>query len=456
MKKRLTPNDGMFLAMESREQMMHVAALMPFTPAPDTPPDHLRQLMNEIRTTHTVYPPWNLKLRTPDFLVNPLQQWVEDPKFDLDYHVRRSALPAPGDERELGIVVSRLHSHSIDFHRPPWEVHLVEGLERGRFALYVKVHHSLVDGYTSVRILERSLTKDPNERDRPLFISLPPPEREPSDDTALHFPALLAALREQLGSVRSVGKALIKVVQAAREKRRELIGPLQAPQSILNAHISRSRRFATQSLETERLRAVAKKFGGTLNDVVLAICAASLRHYLLDRNALPDKPLIAMLPVNIRGRSDKGGGNAVGAILASLATDLADPVERFATIIGSTRSAKAQLEGMSQSAMLQYSALLLSPFMLQMLPGTLGRIRPTFNLVISNVPGPAESLYFRGARLEAVYPMSIPVHGLALNITCNSYGGNIGFGFIGCRDTLPHLQRMAVYSREALAELEKI
>src|SRR5215831_15164137 len=114
-RKRLTPNDTMFLAMESREQMMHVAALMPFTPAPDTPPDHLRQLMNEIRSTGTVFPPWNLKLRSPDFLVNPLQQWVEDPNFDLDYHVRRSALPAPGDERELGIVVSRLHSHSIDF-----------------------------------------------------------------------------------------------------------------------------------------------------------------------------------------------------------------------------------------------------------------------------------------------------------------------------------------------------
>src|SRR5262249_7375270 len=156
-RKRLTPNDTMFLAMESREQMMHVAALMPFSPAPDTPPDHLRRLMNEIRATPTVYPPWNLKLRTPDLLVNPLQQWVDDSALDLDYHLRRSALPTPGDERELGIVVSRLHSNSIDFHRPPWEVHLIEGLERGRFALYVKVHHSLVDGYTSVRILERSL-----------------------------------------------------------------------------------------------------------------------------------------------------------------------------------------------------------------------------------------------------------------------------------------------------------
>jgi WS/DGAT/MGAT family acyltransferase len=223
---------------------------------------------------------------------------------------------------------------------------------------------------------------------------------------------------------------------------------------LLNARISKSRRFATQSLSLERLRTVAKAAGGTLNDVVVALSGSSLRTYLLEQNALPAVPLVAMLPVSVRTKDDAGGGNAVGAILATLATDVADPAERLARIVASTKRAKQQLQGMSKAAILQYSGLLIAPSMLQMIPSTAGHLRPTFNVVISNVPGPERPLYFRGARLEASYPMSIPVHGQALNITCNSYAGMVCFGFTGCRDTVPHLQRLAVYTGEALADLE--
>jgi WS/DGAT/MGAT family acyltransferase len=185
------------------------------------------------------------------------------------------------------------------------------------------------------------------------------------------------------------------------------------------------------------------------------VSGASLRRYLIERGALPETPLVAMVPVNVRPKDDAGGGNAIGAILASLATDVADPAERLDAIIASTRRAKEQLQGLSRAAIVQYSALLMSPFLLQLVPGAPGRVRPTFNVVISNVPGPEEWLYFRGAVLDAAYPMSIPVHGLALNITCSSYAGRLNFGFIGCRDTLPHLQRLAVYCGEALGELER-
>ena len=453
--KRLTSSDAMFLYMESRETMMHVSSLLPFTPPPDAPPDHLRRLMDEIRAAPLVHRPFNLKLRTPELLVNPLQAWVEARDLDLEYHVRRSALPSPGDERELGILVSRLHGHEVDFHRPPWEVHLIEGLERGRFAIYVKVHHALVDGYSAMKILASSLSRDPADRTRPLFFSIAPPERVRADGEAagLHFPELMAAVRAQVGASKSVVKALINMARSSRGK--GLVSPLHAPTSILNRRISRSRRFATQSFATARLRAVAKAANGTLNDVILALCAAALRKYLGELNALPDAPLVAMVPVNVRPKDDAGGGNAVGAILASLATDVADAGERVGAIIASTKRAKEQLQGMSKDAIIQYSALLTSPFMLQLLPGAMGRVRPVFNLVISNVPGPEEPLYFRGARLEAAYPMSIPVHGLALNITCNSYAGTLDFGFIGCRDTLPHLQRLAVHAGEALPELER-
>ncbi|HEX8106229.1 MAG TPA: wax ester/triacylglycerol synthase domain-containing protein, partial [Kofleriaceae bacterium] len=177
MVKRLTPSDAMFLYSESREQMMHIAGLMPFTPAPDSPPDLLRRLMDELRGPLPVCSPWNLKLRTPDLLWNPLQAWVEEPNVDLDYHIRRSALPSPGDERELGILVSRLHGYRVDFHRPPWEIHFIEGLERGRFAWYAKIHHALIDGYSAMRVMTHALSSDPDERDRPLFFSIPPPER---------------------------------------------------------------------------------------------------------------------------------------------------------------------------------------------------------------------------------------------------------------------------------------
>ena len=459
--KRLTPSDAMFLYAESREQMMHVAGLLEFTPPPNTPRDHLRHLMDEIRAGCNVERPFNSRLRTPDLLWNPLQSWIREDNVDLEYHVRRSALPTPGNERELGVLVSRLHGGAIDFHRPPWEAHLIEGLEHGRFAFYVKVHHSLVDGFSAMRILINALSTDPDERDRPLFFSIPPPTRpprpepvatdEPHEPGGIHFPELMAAVREQLTVSKSVYRAIRNVVT---NEDHGLVSPRQAPKCILNARISRSRRFATMRLPTDRLRAAAKRAGGTLNDAILAISATSLRRYLLEMNALPTEPLIAMLPVAVRAKDDVGEGNAVGAILASLATDLADPAERLRVIVESTRRAKQQLQGLSKAAILQYSALLLAPSMTQMIPLTAGHVKPTFNVVISNVPGPEQPLYFRGARLDADYPMSIPVHGQALNITCASYAGHVCFGFTGCRDTVPHLQRLAVYAGEALAELE--
>jgi WS/DGAT/MGAT family acyltransferase len=453
----------MFLYAESREQMMHVAGMMPFTPAPDSPPDYLRELMNELRAGPPVQRPWNRKLRWPDLLWSPLQSWTEETGVDLEYHVRRSALPLPGDERELGILVSRLHGHHVDLHRPPWEMHLIEGLERGRFAWYVKVHHALVDGYSAMQALINGLTHDANDRERPLFFSAPQRSRTPapaseSADGAggggIHYPELLAAVRAQYGASKTVARALLNVIKSSRTGNHDLISPLEAPRCVLNARISKSRRFATQSLPIDRIRAIARAANGTLNDVVLALSGGSLRTYLLERNALPAAPLVAMLPVAIRAKDELGGGNAVGAILATLATDVDDPAERLARIVASTTRAKAQLQGMSKAAILQYSALLTAPSMLQMIPTTAGHMRPTFNVVISNVPGPERPLYFRGARLEASYPMSIPVHGQALNITCNSYAGMVCFGFTGCRDSVPHLQRLAVYCGEALPELE--
>lgn len=450
--KRLNPLDWTFLAAETRESMMHVGSMMPFSPPPDASPDWLRGLMDQMRAQARAHAPWNLKLKYPNLVAHPLQCWVEDERFDVEYHVRRSALPAPGDERELGILVSRLHSHAIDFHRPPWEVHLIEGLEGGRYAMYVKVHHALVDGYTSAQLLSRSLSNTADDRDTPMFFARKPPSRAQDTRQVPTLATLLALAREQAGSTRTISRALSATFN--RKRSGALIAPLQAPKSILNQRITRNRRFATQQFDVARLKGVAKQHGGTLNDIVLALCGSALRRLLCELGELPDQPLTAMLPVNIRPKDDPGGGNAVGTILASLATDVAEPVERMRAIVASTREAKAQLSGMTRAAIMQYSALLMSPMLLSQIPGAVGRVRPAFNLVISNVPGPTKPLYFRGARLDACYPLSIPFHGYGLNITVLSYIDTLNFGFIGCRDTLPHLQRLAVYSREALEELE--
>lgn len=451
----LSPNDMLFLFGESADVKMHVGSLMPFTPPKDAAPDFLRKIVDELRETREICPPWNLKLRTPGFLKNPLQAWVEDPAPDMDYHIRRSALPAPGDERELGVLVSRLHTHPVDFRHPPWEMHFIEGLEGGRFAIYAKMHHSLIDGFTGNRILARSFATDPADVTSPPFFAIPEPVRAPRRRDALSpWESMLVGARRQLDAAREVAGTMREFWLASRSGDANMMG-LTAPHSILNGRIGRNRRFATQQYALERIKSIARRAGATLNDIVLALSSSALRRFLRDLDALPNMPLVAMLPVNIRPKDDPGGGNAVGAMLVSLATDVEDPLSRLEAIQHSTRRAKEILQSLSRPAVMQLSALLMAPSGVQGITGTLGRVRPQFNVCISNVPGPDHPLYFRGARLDAVYPASIPIHGQALNITCQSYAGTLNFGFIGCRDTLPHMQRLAVYTGQAVEELEQ-
>ena len=453
---RLTPNDAMFLYGESDENMMHVASLMRFSPpeGDQLDPNMLRELIEEVYSTRRLEPPWNLTLKHPRWLRHPAHAWQELDEVDVEYHVRRSGLPGPGGERELGVLVSRLHGIRIDFTRPAWETHLIEGLQGGQFALYTKMHHALVDGFTGSKILARSFSTDPNER-TPLFFTQPRPARpEPSGERPPPWRRLAGKAWTQIQAAREVAGSAREMLEHLVSGDPDIAGGLVAPRSILNGRIGRCRRFATQQFELERLKALAHEAGGTLNDLVLAMCAGGLRRFMLRLGALPDKPLVAMLPVAIRDKDDPGGGNAVGAILATLATHMEDPLARMEAIVASTVHAKHRLQNLSKPAMLQLSALTMAPTGLQAITGSLGRVAPQFNVCISNVPGPASQLYFRGAPLQAVYPVSVPVHGLALNITCYSYNGRLNFGFTGCRDTLPSMQRLAVYTGEALAELE--
>jgi diacylglycerol O-acyltransferase / wax synthase len=453
----LSPGDALFVYGESRETPQHVASLLRFSPPPDASPEFLRQIVDEIRREPSVASPWNHRLATPWLQYSPLHSWVADENFDIDYHVRRTAVPAPGDERELGIVIARLHSNPLDLSKPPWELHFIEGLQDGGFAIYMKVHHALVDGYTMSKALESAFSPDPESAESPLPFQIPlhQPGSQPAGESLL-WADRANYLRESTRGLRSL-LALSRAQTRLLLRRGPLVGSLDAPDTIFNQRITRNRRFATQQYPLAQLKGMATASGTTLNDVVLAVCGGALRTYLLEQDKLPDRPLVAMVPVNVRPKGDPGGGNAVGAMLASLGTDVADPVERLTAVNASTQEAKNQLEGLTKDAILGYSGALMAPAALQTfnaIAGTGAGQPRTFNVTVSNVPGPPEPLYLRGARLDAPYPVSIVAHGLALNITVFSYAGTMTFGFTGCRDTVPHLQRLAVYTGEAVAALD--
>jgi WS/DGAT/MGAT family acyltransferase len=223
---------------------------------------------------------------------------------------------------------------------------------------------------------------------------------------------------------------------------------------VLNGRVREKRRFATQQFEMARLRSVAEATGCTLNDVVLAVCGGALRRFLLERDALPDKPLTAGIPVSVRPKDDENTGNAISFIVATLGTDIADPLERLKAIRTSVQHAKAHIQSLPRQALVQYTMLLMAPTVITLLTGIGGRTPPMFNITISNVPGPDKPLYFRGAELLSIYPASIVTHGQALNITCESYNGQMNFGFTACHTSVPSMQKVAVYAADALRELE--
>jgi diacylglycerol O-acyltransferase len=382
--------------------------------------------------------------------------WVDDADFDLAYHVRRSALPRPGRILELLALCSRLHSTLLDRHRPLWEMHLVEGLQDGRYAIYFKVHHSLMDGVSALRLLDRTLSADADERGMPAPWA-PQVRRSRAERDGQAGNNIVSDVQRLVGEATGMVPALARTLVRALNEQTAAMS-FSAPQTMLNVPITGARRFAAQSWPMERLKAVGEKAGATLNDVVLAMCSGALRAYLSDLDALPDSSLIAMVPVSLAGTGpveSDGGGNAVGAVMCRLGTEVADPGKRLATIHQSMDDGKQALRSMTPTQILAMSALGIAP--LGILPALqlTGRVRPPFNLVISNVPGPGEPKYWNGARLDGLYPLSIPLNGQALNITCTSYSSEIAFGLVGCRRSVPHLQRLLGHLDDELNALEK-
>ena len=449
----ISPMDAVFLIQEAREHPMHVAGLQLYKRPPRARADYLATAYQKMLEHRDVSPMFVRRPRQPVSSVGNLF-WSDDTDIDLEFHVRRSALPEPGRVRELLELVSRLHGTLLDRHRPLWEYHLIEGLADGRFATYLKSHHALADGVRMARKVVEAFSTDPKARDLPPLWAAR--ETAPKPESGRQIVNPLEVFRDAgraLSGLTGIGPMVAKYgAQALREQTTVL--PYAAPRTMLNVPITGARRVAAQSWDMARITKVRKALGVTLNDMVLAMCSGALRRYLIAADALPDDPLIASVPVAMKTQEAGREGNAITFVLCNLGTNLDDAHARLETI---TESMRATKELMANRPGLQLTALglltALGPSVLTRIPGS-ASAPPPYNVVISNVPGPRERLYWNGAEVEGIYPLSIPTENQALNITCLSYANNLEFGIVGCRQAVPRLQRLLDYLEETLQEYE--
>ena len=449
--RRLSVLDTSFLQLESARMPMHVAALMTFELPPGAGPGFVSELVQRLRACQVFQNPWNYRLpRASRVQFRPQLEEVHD--IDLEYHVRHLALPHPGGERQLGQMIARLHSQRLDFRKPLWELHVIEGLAQSRFALYLKIHHALVDGVSAAKLMMRALSTAPDALGELPFWAA-------KDDSARDLPR--AQQRQARRTTLPRPADALKILQAAaaswtRKGEDEDVSLRSAPRTILNDRIHSQRRFATHSEPLSRLKSIAKAADCSLNDLILALTGAVVREYLLGHNALPEQGLTASIPVSLHNPGDKEISNKVSMMFATLGTHIADDRRRLEMIRLSTSNAKVRLQALPAGSQGLFSSLMLAPYIASLVSGAAGRGKPVFNVVVSNVPGPQEPRYLFGARLVSLFPVSIPTHGAALNVTCFSYAGQFNFGLTACRDSVPHMQQMAVGLGHAVDRYEEI
>jgi WS/DGAT/MGAT family acyltransferase len=407
--------------------------------------------------------------------------WVDDPHFDIEFHLRELALPSPGTREQLGEQVARIHARQLDRTRPLWEAYVITGLEDGKAAFYSKIHHAAIDGVTGAEILETimDLTPEPRlvEPEEYAFVPRPLPStldlvrrglgsvvRNPVE-VARTVPRSLSYLDELPGASNIPGVRLVAetagLVTMALGGGRPEVGrrSLHPPRTPLNGHITAHRRLAYGSVPLSDVKLVKAHFGLTVNDVVMALAASALRRWLLDHDALPGTPLVAAVPVSVRApdADEDQPANQVSVMLAELPTHLADPQERLLFMKESMDEAKRHFEAVPASLLQDLSRVIPTAlsglaaralFRLATVPGLL------FNLFVSNVPGPQLPLYIAGARVEGIYPISAVTDMTGgLNITLFSYDGDLDFGLVACREMVPDVWNLIGYLREAMAEL---
>lgn len=381
--------------------------------------------------------------------------WVDDDRFDLARHLHRVALPSPGGPKELADLCGHIAGLALDRDRPLWEMWVIEGLH-GRDALSVvlKVHHAVVDGVGGANLLAQLCTAVPDAEP-------PEPAERAGAANPLHIAAsglIGAALRPwRLAKVvPATALTLAQTVLRARGGGQTMAAPFAAPPTAFNGSFTRRRNVALTSVDLEDVKTVKRRFGVTVNDVVTALCAGALRQYFQDRDALSDAPMVASVPVSVRGKSTRTGRNQMTWMLCRLETHIDDPAERLASIAGRNAAAKDHSAAMGPNLLLDWTQVAgqtLFGAVRRLLPRIPLPENPPHNLVMSNVAGPQEQLYFLGCRLDAMYPLGPIIAGAALNITVMSLNGRLGVGIISCPDLVPDLWDLADAFPDALKEL---
>jgi len=497
---KLSSLDASFLYMETPEMPMHVGSLSLFKRPKGDDGDFFEAFKAQIEDRLDLAPILRRKLATTVLDIDH-PSWVEDEQFDINRQIFRASLPAPGDLATLRRIVGWMHAKLLNRARPLWEFYVFDDVVGGQVGLYVKLHHSLIDGGAGVALSQivYDATATPAPR-RKASASPDEPSKTPRRDMAASALGTFVNLwqrpfggeavpislprtgKTDFGSVlvdhalaqAEVGikatMAIPAMISAAGKVLPDLLDlnkiknlpKLIPPSTPINKSISSERAFGTATIDMTRAKAVAKASGGKLNDVVLAMSSGVLRRYLTTVDALPDKPLSAAIPISLREEGNADANNQAFAMTCGIATDIADPKERIATIIADSTKAKAMISPLKDIIPSFTNASMLgAPMAMQVMALLYSRsnisdvLPPTANVIISNVPGPKVSLYAAGAQMQHLWPVSIPTHGMALNITVQGYRDQLEFGLIAGANVLPDVQSLADMLEDELVALEE-
>ena len=482
--RQLTSLDAQFLAVESAATYGHVGGLAVYDPS--TAPGGevtVKDICRLVGERLHLLPPFRWRLVPVPFGLD-LPYWVEDPDFDIDFHIRESAVPPPGDDRRLGETVARIFARPLDRSHPLWELYLIHGLEGGRVALLTKVHHSVADGISGNEILSVLLDPSPEGREiEPPDGDGPRGERVPSDLEMLGR-GLLGLPRQPLRALRALPAvpamtelpganafpAVPAISSVLTRARRALgadfddgvleVGTARAPRTSFNGPVSPHRRFAFGSLSLDSVKALKNELGITVNDVVVALATTAVRDWLIERDELPDDPLIAMVPVSVRREDERSDfGNRISAMIVPIPTNEPDPRRRLLRTHELLKSAKERHNAVPAQLLTDATAFIppaVAALAARTTVGIMSRTRPPLNLVISNVPGPRDPLYAAGALLQAHFPVSVVMDGVGLNITVMSYRDHVDFGIVADRNQVDDVWSLMDGTTAALEELESV
>lgn len=457
--KRLSVQDAAFLQAESIECPMHIASVQIF----DLPKkyakrrDFVPNLMKRFGDM-SASPPFNQKLHSDWSKLDVWPSWVEDDKIDLDYHIRFVALPAPGDKDQLMRLVERLHEPVLDRNRPLWELYFIDGLEGNRVAVYFKTHHALIDGVAGMALVQSALSKEKSTSGPLHPIWQIPKKKRPAPDKESFVAALRHTMEdafEQVSSLRQItGNFLRGELDKLSHGNMPSLGRSQAPKTPFNVAITRHRHLDVFSLPLSRTKEIAKDFGATVNDVVIAISGAGIRRYLEEIGELPDKPVLAGVPVSVRPAGAEQEGNNVSIFAATTGSNIEDPVQRLKAVSIWAATQKKKISGLTSTAAQNYATIFGLSALIPQLVGAGDFSMPPTNVVISNVPGWRHPLYLGDAKLSAIFPVSVLIDYQAFNITVLSREDSLDFGLIAAHESIDDLGKISTYMQEAFAELD--